>query len=117
VIKFLLIPIVLTAIGIVIWWERSEKSKVRQVFFSLYNKSLAKAKDKDKIYGTSVVILDVMDETDITPNLLHKILKGLERNNWMIVTQNTVKLTAEGVAYFKFKYLSEKIKRDPGGVR
>ena len=87
------------------------------VFFSLYNKSLDKAKDKDKIYGTSVNILDIIDETDISPNMTHKILKQMERSNFTIVKQNVVKLTAEGVAYFKFKYLSEKVKEGPAGTR
>lgn len=108
-IRFALLLFVVGVIGVVIWWERSERSKKRQIFFSLYNKSLAKAKDKAKISGTSVSILEVIDETDISPNLTHKILKEMEGQTYVIVTQHTVKLTAEGVAYFKFKYLSETV--------
>ena len=116
-IRLALVVLVLGAIVVVIWWDRSEKSKLRQVFFSLYNKSLDKAKDKKKIYGTSVNILDIIDETDISPNMTHKILKQMERSDFVIVKQNVVKLTAEGVAYFKFKYLSEKVQQGPIGSR
>jgi predicted methyltransferase len=109
VIRLLIAGLVIGAVGIVVWWDRTDSSKLRQIFFSLYNKALAKAKDKEKLYGVSVNILDVIDETDIPPTRLHAILKNMEANRYVKVTQNTVKLTQDGVAYFKFKYLSEKI--------
>ena len=105
-----LLLVALGAVVGVIWWDRTEKSKKRQVFFSVYNKSLAKAKDDKKIYGTSVNILNIIDETDISPSFVYRILKGMEGNNHVKVTQNTVKLTPEGVAYFKYMYLSETVK-------
>jgi hypothetical protein len=108
VIRAFLVIVIIGAVIAVILWDRSDKSKKRQVYYSLYNKSLASAKDKSKIYGTSVNILEIMDETDIGPNILHRLLRDLERSNFINLSQNVAKLTPEGVAYFKFRYLGEK---------
>lgn len=108
-IRFLVLGVVVIAIAVVVWWDRTDSSRLRQVFFSLYNKALAKAKTHQKLYAVSINILEVIDETDIPPTALHTILKKMEANRYVKVSQHTVKLTPEGVAYFKFKYLSEKI--------
>ena len=109
-IRFLILAVVIGAVVFVIWWDRTEASKKRQIFFSLYNKAMAKVKEGQKLHSVSINILDVMDETDINPTPLHKMLKQMEIQQYVTVKSNTVKLTAEGVAYFKFKYMSEDIK-------
>ena len=78
-IRLILLLVVVAIVAGAIWWERTEKSKKRQIFFSLYNKALAKATDKKKLSGISINILDVMDETDIGPTYLHTLLKEMER--------------------------------------
>ena len=103
---------VIAVVAVVIWWDRTEKSRIRQVFFSLYNKALANTKDKKKLHGVTVNILDVMDETDIGPTALHKILKEMENRRYVVVKSNTVKMTVEGVSYFKFRYVSEKMEQE-----
>jgi len=112
VIRLILLLVVVGVVVGAIWWDRTERSKKRQIFFSLYNKALAKATDKKKLSGISINILDVMDETDIGPTYLHSLLKDMERSQHVIVKSNTVKLTASGVVYFKYKYLSEEVKHD-----
>jgi len=94
-------------VGLVIWWDRSEKSRRRQILICIFNHALAK-KGEGKVAKTPVSILDVIDETDISPNQVHSICKNLENNQYLVVTQHTVKLTYQGVAYVKLKYLSEK---------
>lgn len=107
-IRVILVIIVIGIVVAVLWWERTEKSRKRQVFFSLYNKALAKAKG-DKLDGVSISILDVIDETDIGPTAMHILLKKLEEQQYVILSSNTVKLTPQGVAYFKYRYLSEEV--------
>ena len=94
-------------VALVVWWDRSEKSRIRQLLICIYNHALAKKGD-GKIGLTPVSILDVIDETDISPNQVHSMCKKLESNNYLILTQQTVKLTHQGVAYVKMKYLSQK---------
>lgn len=108
-IRFLILAVVIGAVVLVVWWDRTEASKKRQIFFSLYNKALSKAREGQKLHSVSVNILDVMDETDIGPTLLHKMLKVLEDQGYLVLKSNTAKLTPEGVAYFKFKYVSDKV--------
>ena len=95
------------AVGLVIWWDRSEKSKIRQIFICIFNHALAK-KGEGKAALTPVSILDVIDETDISPNQVHTICKKLEENEYLILTQHTIKLTHQGVAHVKMKYLGDK---------
>jgi hypothetical protein len=106
-IRFALVVVLFAVVVGVIWWDRAEKAKKRQLFFSLYNKALSNTKDKDKLWGVTINILDIIDETDIGPNLMHTMLKEMERLEFITMKTNTAKLTQEGVAYFKFKYLSE----------
>ena len=112
--------IVLAVVGViagVVWWDRSDAAKKRQIFFSLYNKALAKAKNKKKVSGISVSTLDVMDETDIGPTMLHIYLKSMERSNFVKLGSNSVKLTPEGVAWFKLKYHSESPPKDEVNIK
>ena len=106
-IRFALVIVLFAVVVGVIWWDRAEKAKKRQLFFSLYNKALSNSKDKDNVWGVTINILDVIDETDIGPNLMNKMLKELERLEFITIETNTVNLTKEGVVYFRFKYLSE----------
>ena len=95
-------------IGIVIW-ERSDRAMIRKVFFALYNKALAGARDKDhdKLHVISINILDIMDELDVGPRKISEILSDLEKKEFLTMKQNSLKLTPIGVAYFKYKYLDE----------
>jgi hypothetical protein len=68
------------------------------------------AKGKDKLAGVPISILDMIDETDIAPTAMHVLLKGLESKQYVKISSNTVKLTPEGIAYFKYHYLSETVK-------
>ena len=106
-IRFMLVVVLFAVVVGVIWWDRAERAKKRQLFFSLYNKALSRAKDKDNVWGVTINILDIIDETDIGPNLMNKMLKELERLEFITIETNTVHLTKEGVTYFKMKYLSE----------
>lgn len=105
--RAILVFLILGIVVVYFCWDQSDKTKRKQVFYSLFNKSLSGSKDKNKIYGVSVNIIEMIDELDLSPSTLHKILKDMERNNYVTFTNNVAKLTAEGVAYFKFKYLGQ----------
>ncbi len=99
--------LVLGAIGIfvgILIWQRSQGAHIRQILFSIYNKALAK--EKKSILGVPVSLLDVIDETDLSPNRVHSVCRKLEERDILKVTQQTVKLTMYGVAHFKLKYMS-----------
>ncbi len=114
----LVVLVVIGLIGWYLWWERTEKSRKRQTCFAIYNAALAKgstyngalAKGNIKVAGVSVNILDMIDETDIPPTAMHTLLKKMEEQKYVIISSNTVKLTNEGVGYFRYKYLSEIVK-------
>lgn len=108
---------ILVGIVVIILWKRSDKSKMKKLFFSIYNHSLDNEKSSGIIYGSSINILDIMNDVNIEPTTFHKLLEQLETNYWIIVRPNRIVLTAEGASYFGFKYLGKNVRRDPDDVR
>jgi len=79
-------------------------------FFYLIKKLYKKGvrRKGNQIHGVSVNILEIMDETDIPPNKMHTIMKEMEKQQYVTLKGNIVKLTTLGVAHFRMKYTSEK---------
>jgi len=106
----ILVFVVLAVVVAMVIWERSDRALFRKVFFALYNYALKKKEDlkSKKPEAVSINILEIMDETDVTPKKISGILSQMEKKEFITMKSNIVKLTPVGVAYFKFKYLDEQ---------
>lgn len=86
--------------------EAKNKNRIVETIYKEANK-----KKKDKLVGTHIFKISVLDRLDISPHVLRNCIKKLIKEDLIIETDESVALTSFGVQHYEIfirKILSKK---------